>query len=367
MFVFIRCQTCGRTLRAARSPEKTTIRCWDCGADVTVPRFRSSIPVKVESPSEVETPPVVESLAAALMIALVTTSALIIPRFGWVLGLAVLSFGGVLYIRRIEEEEEEEEEENAFQKTDEAERIPLSQRVKRWSLRVVVGAVLAVGLCLPFLLGDGSRQESYVKSPLEGPIHYGIATALWFALPLLVVILFAKDRSNSRLGLGGVGTLLRLRPWSLLAALLMFPLTLAVLEGSLLLGLSLAEWLSLFVYDLFPLSEGMRLVGHTLMIRDEFYVAEPSDAFAFYLDGLQRGATLTGGIPQSIRRGLSPRITPVAFTDLSREGYLLCRIVLTLAILAVSLSVLALQSEWLTRLARSVPSRDEAEANEDQS
>ena len=102
--------------------------------------------------------------------------------------------------------------------------------------------------------------------------------------------------------------------------LLAFPLTIAVAEALIVLGLWTSDWLSTVVTDLMPLPAGYEVKDQQLVSEGKLIRPDTSELFAIHRDGLSRGATLSGAIPLSLGRGLMPRVLLNFYTGQMARG-----------------------------------------------
>lgn len=358
MFTYVSCR-CGRTLRAQRSSERATIRCWDCGEEVRVRPFRgiSENPiVRVRRALDLSQ---FEALAGIVLLALATVPALLIPQTRGLVGLALIAGTTLIYLRRIEAPGREAEA-----------ALGGPERTRSWKrrlgaavLRGLLALGVAAGMILPFWLADGSHQMVESDPPLPAPWMLPTALAIWVVVPLLAYLAVARD-GYGRLGVrGGLAALVR-RPWLSIAALLLFPVSVVVMEALIVGGLSANNrYLKCFVADVFPLPPGTYVHYDSIMVTPvKMYV--PSSAIGSYLDGLSRGATMVGSIPLSLARGLEAKILPRAYGVGSREFYLLARLGLAGTIMVVLYCVMTLQSRLLGTISEAAPEPSEQEPAE---
>ncbi|RUL81612.1 hypothetical protein [Tautonia sociabilis] len=360
MFAYVKCKKCGRTLRAQRSPNRTTIRCWDCRSEVVVPRFRSPDgPKPVARLRGAMNSARGESIAAIILLALAATAAIAVPRAGGVLALGLLISTALGYIRRIEEPGralESEEEAEASGRAD--------WRPGRLLGRLILASVFVVGLVAVPWLADGSRQLEYVAPVLPPPTLPVVGLLLWLILPFVVFLLTARDEHGPIGPRRALAAAFR-RRWRTLGALLAPLVAIAVVEAALLGGLLLLGDLPVFVLDLFPVGEGDRVETGIYVLDNSVEFDRTEGALKVYVEGLGRGATLLGSVPTSFRRGLQPRLIVPAYGELKSEGYVIARLLVAMLGFLTAFAALAIQSTWLGRIGLAAP-RPEEEQPEDE-
>ncbi|CAN5829529.1 hypothetical protein BH23PLA1_BH23PLA1_17240 [soil metagenome] len=356
MFIYIKC-TCGRSLKAQRSPNEHTISCWDCGAKVKVPRYRESRPKPVRKESWIRSVEWTDALAAAALLALITLVVIMIPIVGPYLTMALFTVGGMLYTMRIEEvgiaEADESEEPNVSRR----------RRAQRSISRFVIGSLLAVGLSLPFWIVPGV-PTGFSRPTVERPyLLLSLFPLIWLLLPMLVFVLMARSPAG-RLGVRGSLLAVRRQPRMTLLAILLPATTLLALEALLLGVIYLAGWMLVFVLDLFP--------NHVQGDLNQYeIVSKPAERLEFslsaylemYTDAFSSGFTMVSSIPLSLSRGFSAQTQVSIFSDLTNENYLLIRLGFGLVVLVAILVVLMVQATLLGWVARSVGDLESASAS----
>ncbi len=328
-----------------------TIRCWDCHAEVRVPRYRDSR----SRPAPREKSKFLENwgdlVSGTVLLALLTMVAITIPRVGGLLALTVLTVGGVLYIKRIEEvglaeteDQEELEESNQQQST----------KVLRQGRRLLLGLSLAVGLSCPFWASKGA-SVGFQRPQIPGEyLLMIIAPILWIGLPLIVFVLSARGLSGW-LGIRQVLLAIRKRPWTSLAALLILPATFLALEVILMSLLISTGWLHAFVFDIFPPEVAGNLAHYNAKILSDGSIGFSLVGYTqMYNDSLRSGFSLVGSIPLSLSRGLSPQASIRYLSTLTNESYLIVRMVISLVELSLIMAVLVIQASLWGRITRSV-------------
>lgn len=341
MFAYVKC-TCGRTLRAQRSPERVTIQCWECGAEVVVRPYREVGENPIVRVRRVLDTGRLEAFAALVLLALGTVAALLLPRIGLPAGLAVMAGAAILYLGRIEEPGREAEAAAGGPP-------PPPKPLARLGLEVGRGLLalgFAAGMALPFWLADGSHEVESTRPHLPGWGTLILALAIWLILPVVIYCLTARD-GEGRLGARRALATLPRQRWRTLAALLAFPLAVALLEGAIVgAHAAVGRHLEYLAADLLPLPEGT-VVRYGAIMKNRVELYESPGGAALYLGGLRRGATLVGAIPMSLPRGLEAKVSPRLFSISSREYYLLARLGLSTGILFVLYATLAWQSRTL--------------------
>ncbi|WP_152049389.1 hypothetical protein [Tautonia marina] len=337
MFVFVKCP-CGRTLRAQRSSERTTVRCWDCKTEVKVPRFRSPDgPQPIARLRGALKEAWAETAAGVILLALAVVAMMAIPVVGGWLGLALLVWAAIVYLRRIEEVGRLEQE------TYSAEARPSSWR---GGLAKLTLAVLLVGAFVtPIWLFDGSRQMEY--SPPIFPTPWPLVILLSFALllPLTAFALVVRD-AEGRLGIEQALSTAWKRRGAMIGALLLPFVVFVVVESALVGALYASEGLTTVLLDLFPLSEGHEIKRGRVVQDQQVADYKPTDTIRVYHAGLLRGASVLSSVPLSFLRGPEPRIVIIAYGPLRSEGYLLARLGITALALIALFGSLAAQAHW---------------------
>lgn len=345
MFTYVTC-TCGRNLRSQRSSERVTIRCWDCGREVSVRPYHAGGENPIVAVRRVLDTSQLEAFAAFVLMAMGTVAVLLVPRSRGLAGFAVMAAIAMLYLNRIEEPGRDAEA--AVGKTERPRR--LGETLARWLMATGV----AVGMILPFWLADGSHQYVATPPPLPAPLMWPVAVGIWVLVALAAFLATARDEAG-RLGFGRGLVALARRPWAAMGALLVFPLTVVVLEAAIFGGLLAAHRsLECFVADLFPLPPGTHVRYEAILTAPNMMYDSPKPWIS-YLEGLERGATLVGSIPLSMARGLEAKILPRAYGISSRESYLIARLALAVVVLFVMYCALGWQSRWLGSISQSAP------------
>ncbi len=352
MFVYIKCR-CGRSLRAQRSPEPSTITCWSCGRPVKVPAFRETGgPRPISRLRQLFALGYGETFAAAALMALATVPILMVPRFGMIAALTILTVWTTFYLRRIER--------SGTQPTPNAEPepatiIPWPTRIAAFTGRFVLALIFTIGFTIPFALADETAQREPTTPLLRSYVVPIGAFVLWLLLPFLAFLIVAR-RGNERLGVwSALGSAWK-RKGILLTTLFLFPFVFIALEAVLVGIFYATELLVVFVYDLFPVPEPLAIteLGSVVKMPEEQrgVVLKMNMALETYLQGLKEGATLLASIPMSLFRGLEPRLRlALILGSPTNEAYLITRIGISYAGLAFSFFILAIQARLLGRIA----------------
>ncbi|WP_169980149.1 hypothetical protein [Tautonia rosea] len=358
MFAFVKCP-CGRTLRAQRSPERTTVQCWDCKTEVKVPRYRSPDgPKPISRLRSAMKEEWAETAAGVILLALAVVVMMAIPVVGGWLGLALLVWAAMVYLRRIEEVGRLEQA--AFG----VDSPPSSWRGGLAKLTLAV--LLVVAFVTPIWLFDGSRQTQYAPPIIPAPWPLVVLLVLAILLPVVAFALVVRD-AEGRLGIEQALSTALKRPGAMIGALLLPLLVFVVAEASLVAALYGSEGLTTVLLDLFPLSEGHE-VERGLVVQDERVADyEPTEAIRVYNAGLLRGATLLGSVPLSFLRGPEPRIILIAYGPLRSEGYLLARLGITAMAMIALFGSLAAQAYLFGTIGLSSTRSESEEEQEDES
>lgn len=323
---------CGRTLRAKVELAGAEIQCWDCHRKVLVPFPRSA--VEAFRAFRKGWDDVFETATFALLVAaaVVVTGLLLVPRFGVLLGVAAFGVIALVYgmmMRRGDGPETAEEDET-----------PSPQR---WLACAAVALLSGLGLGAPFLL---AREGMGHPAQLAGFLVPCLTTAAMVLFPLATLAAF--DRSGPRI----LAAVLRWRPWSVLLALAIVPLSLVLVECALVFATFFLGLFGGLMIDLIPAPFGLR---ERFGIRPDWFfrLGEPSDVqfLNLYWNRLGHGYTLTGAIPPSLTLSGQFKIQYWA-NNLVQRTYVIARLGLTLFIMTCLLSALALQARCLGRIAR---------------
>jgi hypothetical protein len=362
--------SCGRTLRAQPDQAGTLIRCWSCKSELVVPHPNQSgrlLWAMVEAISEVLRPPV---LPVILVGAMLLTAALVVPRFGPVLALALVAAcvrGYGTEVRAPLQSRSLHEEETglltpvvvsvAHPAPDQEEEVaepPFWVGPARGLLGVAAALVLAAPM---YFRNRGHALPQQGANP--GVLWLlALALAAWLVMPIALVAAYAHDRHGllpPRLVLKALA-----RHWlATLAALLLVPLGLLATEGL----VAAVAWeqgeLSLMVADLFPppefvwAADGRHLCFNYdgAVIDVKFSETKAAAAMPIYPRGLRRGFTLIGTIPLSLSVDLfEVRAFPFLF-GVKQATYLITRIVLTFLIVSAAGILFAIQARWLGLIA----------------
>ncbi|MFO0952678.1 MAG: response regulator [Isosphaeraceae bacterium] len=373
-FIYANCR-CGRTLRARDDQAGTRIRCWSCGSDVLVrfPRVggRLARALAEAVPQSLRSSSVLWAVCGALLI----SGALLVPVAGPWLALALGVVAAWRYGASIEECGERawgpppplrvrdttaapppavEPEPSTAE--------PPTAASPRWLVGIrnlALGALGVAALIAPLAVRNGGRllPEAGNSLPYPGDRAWMlVALASWVVVPLLMLAAFAHDR-RGRLPAGAALAGLARFPAATVAALLVAPLGLVVMEA--LLGF--LAWqegsLPLLASDLFPPPriENVEGKAHLIYRYDDqqinrLYGDLANDGGAVYLAGLRHGYTLSGTIPASLAWGRTTR-TPATLFRSTDEAYLGVRFFLSVLILTGTGLLLTIQSRWLGTIA----------------
>jgi CheY-like chemotaxis protein len=358
-FIYANCR-CGRTLRARVDQAGTAIRCWSCGGNVTVPHprvtGRLAWALAESVPRSLSLPTVVAVLAVAVLI----SAALVVPVAGLWLALGVCVAAAWWYGRSIRESglaawgrllPPRAAGGDASGAADGTPGPGLLARV--WWLVLSVLSVAALVAPLAIRNGGGALPE--VGDPFPPPgarVWAAVALLGWLVMPLLLVTTFAHDRRGRLSPVAALAALVR-HPAATLAALLILPLGLLVMEGL----IASAAWqqgsLPLLVSDLYPPPQfvsrqnGAHLVfNYDGIVKDRLFLQFSEEASSVYWLGMRRGYTLTGTLPASLTTGITARMSPELFRT-TEEIYFGVRFFLSVLILTGTGLLLAIQSRWL--------------------
>jgi hypothetical protein len=334
-YIELKCK-CGRTLRARKEQGGTTVRCWDCQADVMVPRVRTGDKLARESLRSARGVLVAESFAWIALGAVVLTCALAIPFVGLPLGVGLILAASPLYCRAIER--------SGLRGTS-ASVVACSRSREETKQQWVMSMVVSAGLMAPLVLRHLVMDGAGLFLGIGGVGVALVALSCWLVLPLLLLGFSACDCA------GAVGFRQALRatlkhPLATASALLVLPLGLIVFEFVLIGCTAYFSWFGALVSDLFP---GPGIHGNTVVFgRGVFYA--PGSSFETslwrYSDGLHQGYTLLGAIPASLPRGVHTSMTKWLL-NLDLWLYLAVRMFLSCLIFMAVGSVLAVQARWL--------------------
>ena len=141
---------------------------------------------------------------------------------------------------------------------------------------------------------------------------------------------------------------------AVLAALLIVPLSLPLIEAAVFVATRITSTFSFMLFDLFPQREGVRTLyripyyapGELRMNWVDFREASDSHILGSYTDSLRHGYTLLGAIPASLAMNTSNGFFCESI-GLSPQGYLAHRMFFTMMIVTGMLSALAVQARWL--------------------
>jgi hypothetical protein len=235
------------------------------------------------------------------------------------------------------------------------ETIPAAQVPTRRerAVRAGLGVLATAALVAPLVI----RNQGHILPPAGSPSQVlggtGLALVGWLVIPLLLLVVLAHDRNGSlppRLTLAALAR----HPAATLAALLVVPLGLMMIEGL----LALIAWqqgqLPLMILDGFPpptferTEDGRHAIfDYDGQVFDLKSTARDDELILLYPRGLRHGFTLLGTIPLSLSVGLTEvRAEPRKFNVLTGH-YLATRIALTFLILAGTGVLLTVQGRWL--------------------
>jgi hypothetical protein len=363
MFVYVRCR-CGRTLRTERAPVDALIRCWECQEMARVPAYRQGVFTWLtERYDRAMYSTRTETFGGCVAAALLVVCALFVPRYFSLLALLALGGFAAIYPQRIA---------RAWLGEEELQEAPTPRWLHRMAARVgryAFGLVLAVGFVGPLWFGQaGPDVPGPFPEPAEGMAIWGVALALWIAMPLATYLMTASDE-DGRLGPRRAFAAAARRPGALLGALLCFPAAMLGLEVATILGLWVVDWYQLWVFDLFPVIEPYRRVSSTMLIPRELTGQYHTVAWHLYFNGISHGSTLIAANPLSLHHGLDSNVSITAFgtsrfnvlPKLEDWTYFFARICLSMIVLTLGMAVLAAQSHWLGRIGCSEPAPERRE------
>ncbi|GAC1472495.1 MAG: hypothetical protein NVSMB9_19770 [Isosphaeraceae bacterium] len=275
--------------------------------------------------------------------ALVFTACLAIPRAGPWVGFALLTLAAWVYQAIVGD----------------VAKFPLAQETSEERpvgtaplARAAMAVVGASGLIAPLLV----RNAEHLLAPDSAKIllRPGMAMALgaWVIVPVLLVAINARDRRGKVPALKVPGILMRY--WfATLAALLLLPAGLCLLEVFLCVTGLWYDQLSMLVVDLFPSParttqiNGLWMVFHYDSAERGLLFQEDSAAFLpAYGLALKHGYTLVGAIPSTLSKDWNSDLPP-SFFRVSFEVYLAYRAFFTVLILTSLGFLLSLQARWL--------------------
>jgi hypothetical protein len=343
---------CGRDLRARPEQAGSSITCWSCHASVPVP-----IPVApggwVSRVLRMTARQILEARTFTLLVvgAVLVTVALTMASLGvslgpamgtWVprpgvwgaglaLGLVMVGYGELL--RR-------------GCQGDWTPRPHVSPVAKAWRTFICLG--LGLALILPLIIASTGQTP-----PRITPTGMLIALGATMVLPLVMLGTYSPEGSVSdRVRL--VFSLLKRHPMATLAALLVLPLSLPVIETLVFAATRLSSTFSFMLFDLFPSHQGIRTLGgipyyapgELRMKWMDFREASDSLILGSYLESLTQGYTLLGAIPASLAMDTSNGLYLGAI-NLNPTSYLAHRMFFTLMLVTGMLCALAVQARWL--------------------
>jgi hypothetical protein len=240
--------------------------------------------------------------------------------------------------------------------------VPTMTRRER-VVRAGLGVLAAAALVAPLVI----RNQGYILPPAAATSQVlagaGLALVGWLLIPLLFLVVLAHDPNGClppRLTLAALAR----HPAATLAALLVVPLGLMMIEGL----LALITWqqgqLPLMILDGFPpptferTEDGRHaLFNYDRQVFDLKSTAPEVEVIRLYPRGLRRGFTLLGTIPLTLSVGLFElREEPARFNVLPGH-YLATRIALTFIILSGTGLLLTVQARWLGLIAALDPHR----------
>ncbi|MEW4569453.1 hypothetical protein AB1L88_16430 [Tautonia sp. JC769] len=358
MFTFVKCP-CGRTLRAQRSPERTTVQCWDCKAEVKVPRYRSPDgPRPIARLRGAMKEAWAETAAGVILLALAVVAMMAIPVVGGWLGLALLVWAAIVYLRRIEEVGRLEQEAVGPDAPPSSWRGGLA--------KVMLALLLVAAFITPLWSFDGSRQTEYTPPIVPAPWPLVVLLGMALLLPILAFALVVRD-AEGRLGIDQAMTTAWKRRGTMIGALLLPLVVFVVVESALIGALYASEGLRTVLLDLFPLPEGHEIERRRVLQGQRVADFSPTETISVYNAGLLRGASLLSSVPLSFLRGPEPRIILIAYGPLRSEGYLLARLGITALALIALFGSLAAQAHLFGSIGLSSSRSDDEDDDEDES
>ncbi len=217
---------------------------------------------------------------------------------------------------------------------------------RAWRCVICLGA--GVALVMPLIIASASQTP-----PRLTPAGLAIALAATLVLPLVMLgTYFPKGSVLDRVRL--VGSIVGRHPVAVLAALLIVPLSLPLIEASVFVVTRITSTFSFMLFDLFPQRAGVRTLfripyfapGELRMSWVDFREAGDSRILGSYTDSLRHGYTLIGAIPASLALNATNGLF-VESIGLGPKSYLAYRMFFTMVIVTGMLSALAVQARWL--------------------
>lgn len=366
---------CGRTLRAQPEQAGTTIQCWNCKQELVVPHPNQSarlVRALADAVSEAfRTPTLPVVLAGALLI----TAALMVPRAGPILALALIAASVTAYGAQVRTAG------RTLARREAVTALPtpvvvsvaapapdMEEKVEEppaWAgpARLLLGVAAALVLGAPIWIRN--RGQALPPEGANPGVLWLLILALagWLLMPVVLLAAYAHDHHGPlppRLVLKSLTRHLA----ATLAALLVVPLGLLATEGLVASIVWEQGELPLLVADLFPPPRvEWELNGIHLYFNYEgsSIVANLSESkntvLPVYPHGVRHGFTLIGTIPTSLSVGLlEVRAIPWQY-EVTPLGYLITRVVLTFLILSITGLLFTIQARWLGLIAAVDPRR----------
>jgi hypothetical protein len=361
-------------VRARREQAGMTVRCWSCGGQVPVPYPRVTGRLARAFADAVRGTLRAETVGVVLGGAAVVTAALLVPGAGpWLaLGLigaaAVWGYGALVVGARPEAPAGAGGPDGA--PGEPAGEGRAGRGVPGVVGRLLLGGAAAVALVAPLIARNGGHLLPPIE-PVTGAFRLMLLTLLGgLVVPVALLATFAHDR-RGRLPAGLALAALRRHKAATLAALLVVPLGLLLVEGVVAFVAWDGDYLPILVADLFPTprlearDDGMyAITRYDGAVGEQHLVGGIGDLNRAYACALRRGFTLVGEVPASLALGQMPRAASVAFLDktpllyaVKPAPYLAFRLLLSVMILTSAGLLLAVQARWLGLIAALDPRR----------
>jgi hypothetical protein len=345
-YIQFKCK-CGRNLRVKVEHSGSTVKCWSCQSEQTVPRVATGGLLARLWFLNLARVFSAESIFLTLLAAAILSVVLPIPWAGPILGLGMLAVvvsgyrivlgqSGLLGAPDLVEER----------------RHPVLAWVMRWSWNLVAAVILIAPFVLRYGVMDG--LDRFQRVGVWGVAS--LAAVCWLVFPIAMLATSARDPAGP-LSAGQALGALTWHPMASILALLVLPLGFAMLEAATGLITWQQMWLGPFLCDLFPtLDSDHFVVDVTRPLPLDFGIASDWVFARYYAHGLRHGYTLIGSIPASLPQGSTSRFRPRMSFPVDTLQYLCVRVLFCSLILMGAGLLLQIQARWLGLIA-SVDSR----------
>jgi hypothetical protein len=355
-------------LRVRPDQAGTLVRCWSCGHEVAVPYPRQQgrlVQALADAAVTALRPPTLLFVAAGAML---ITATLLVPGGGpWMalLLMVVAAWGyedqfcfGIRLLERNSPERPRGPDITQDAVPESPTGMPARASPLWWVIvRVILGAVSVGVLVAPFVI----RNQGYLLPPARSSprvlAFVELALLGWLMIPLVSFTVMARDRIGPLPPRLALAALVR-HPAATLAAVLVLPLGLVLIEGLLIVIAWQQGQLPLMILDNFPPPRLVRaedgrhaLFNYDGRVFDLQSMGRPEDLIQLYPRGLRRGFTLLGTIPLSLSVGrVEVRVSPRRF-QVQPAQYMATRIAATALILTGAGLLLTIQARWLGLIA----------------